>query len=272
MSKLRSLFLMVAILIMWVMLFDPLWSSPSWWRMLVGAFSVTTVALLATSIYFHRAMTHDSLRVSPAADWGFRAVLWITTGQCRLEWVAVHRKHHTYTDMPEDPHSPRWRGFWHVVFLNWRYYQQEAADPKTIKNHARDMQRREDKWDRHLFSYTTIGPFGVGMGSLAILFGWRGLVIGLLHAVLYVMVAAPLINAVGHWWGERPFPNTARNSRVLAWFTAGESLHNNHHAHPRAPKFSMRRLEFDPSWPFIRILEAIGQAQIVGVSVRLPEW
>jgi len=39
---------------------------------------------------------------------------------------------------------------------------------------------------------------------------------------------------------------------------AGESLHNNHHAHPRSPKFSVRRCEFDPSWLVIRALATSG--------------
>jgi stearoyl-CoA desaturase (delta-9 desaturase) len=56
---------------------------------------------------------------------------------------------------------------------------------------------------------------------------------------------------------------------VLAWVTGGESLHNNHHAHPRAPKFSVRRFEFDPSWLAIRALAAAGLVAIVGVPVRL---
>src|SRR2546422_4997307 len=37
----------------------------------------------------------------------FRTVLWLTTGQLRQEWVAVHRKHHAFTDREGDPHSPR---------------------------------------------------------------------------------------------------------------------------------------------------------------------
>ena len=103
---------------------------------------------------------------------------------------------------------------------------------------------------------------------LCLLFGpWVGLAAGLVHAVLYVFVIAPLINGLGHWRGAQNFGNTAYNSRVLAWVTAGESLHNNHHAHPRAPKFSMRRFEFDPSWVVIRCLAAVGLIEIVGKPV-----
>jgi hypothetical protein len=34
----------------------------------------------------------------------------------------------------------------------------------------------------------------------------------------------------------------ARNSRLLAWLTGGESLHNDRHAHPRAANFGMGSL------------------------------
>ena len=70
-------------------------------------------------------------------------------------------------------------------------------------------------------------------------------------------------------YGQQNFDNTAFNSRVLAWITGGESLHNNHHAHPRAPKFSVRTREFDPSWPVIRVLAAVRLIAVVGASVRL---
>src|SRR6266704_919511 len=65
------------------------------------------LAAIATSVYLHRGLAHRSLRLYPAADVCFRTILWLTTGQNRREWVAVHRKHHTFTDKEGDPHSPR---------------------------------------------------------------------------------------------------------------------------------------------------------------------
>src|SRR5213594_4302751 len=58
------------------------------------------------------------------------------------------------------------------------------------------------------------------------------------------------------------------NSRVLAWLTGGESLHNNHHAHARSPKFGLRRSELDPSWLAIRLLAAVRLVAIVGAPLR----
>ena len=227
--------------------------------------ALTQVAVLATSIYLHRALAHRSLKVHTLADVTFRVVLWLTTGQSRQEWVAVHRKHHTFTDREGDPHSPRLLGFWRVQLFNVAYYIREARNAETLETFAPDL--RPDRLDRVLFSHGFFG-LGVGLSVLCALIGvGPGLLAGLLHAGLYVFVIAPLINALGHWRGAKNFDNTASNWRLLAWITGGESLHNNHHAHPRSAKFSMRRSEFDPSWPIIRSLAAAGLLVIVGPPV-----
>jgi stearoyl-CoA desaturase (delta-9 desaturase) len=99
---------------------------------------------------------------------------------------------------------------------------------------------------------------------------WPGAVAMLTHGILFVFVLAPLINGLGHWAGGQTFRNTAYNSRVLAWVTGGESLHNNHHAFPRSPKFGFRRSEFDPSWVVIWLLTASGLVKPVGAPIKPP--
>ena len=237
------------------------------WMIPLVVIVVTQTAVLATSVYLHRTLAHRALTVHPIADVVFRTVLWLTTGQRRQEWVAVHRKHHAFTDREGDPHSPRLLGLWRVQLLNAYYYQREARDPATIKKFAADLP--EDRLDRAMFSRGLLGP-GLGIVLLCLLFGiGSGLIVALAHAILYVVVLVPLINGVGHWRGAQNFRNTAYNSAVLAWLTGGESLHNNHHADPRAPKFSVRRREFDPSWLVIRPLAAIGLIVIVAPPLRL---
>jgi stearoyl-CoA desaturase (delta-9 desaturase) len=240
------------------------------WVVSLVAVALTQVAVIATSIYLHRTLAHRALTVRPMADVLFRAALWLTTGLDRREWVAVHRKHHAFTDKEGDPHSPRLLGIWRVQLLNAYYYQREARNPETIQKYASDIP--EDRLDRILFSRGLLGP-GLGTAVLCLVLGIvPGLIAGLAHAVLYVGVLSPLINGVGHWRGAQNFENTARNSAVLAWMTGGESLHNNHHAHPRAPKFSVRRVEFDPSWLVIRALELVRMVEVTGALARLsPE-
>jgi stearoyl-CoA desaturase (delta-9 desaturase) len=238
------------------------------WLVPLVAIGLAQAAVVATSVYLHRCLAHRALLVHPAADVLFRAVLWITTGMRRRDWVAVHRKHHAFTDRAGDPHSPRLLGFWRVQLLNVYYYAREAKNPETLEKFAPDIV--EDRLDRAIFSWGWFGP-ATGTALLCLVLGfWPGIIAALLHAVLYVFVLAPLINGLGHWRGGQNFGNTAYNWRSLAWVTGGESLHNNHHAHPRAPKFSMRRSEFDPSWLVIRALAAVRLIVVLGPTVPTP--
>lgn len=238
------------------------------WIVPIVAVALTQTAVIATSVYLHRALAHRALALHPAANLILRIILWLTTGQDRREWVAVHRKHHAFTDRDGDPHSPRLRGFWHIQFLNAYYYRREARNPETIRRFASDIP--EDRLDRAVFSYRWAGPV---LGTALL---WLGLglvpalITALAHAVLYVFVVAPLINGLGHWRGTQNFSNTAYNIPLLAWVTAGESLHNNHHAHPRSPKFSVHAIEVDPSWLVIRALAAVGLLVITGTPVASP--
>jgi stearoyl-CoA desaturase (delta-9 desaturase) len=232
------------------------------------ALTLAQIAAIATSVYLHRGLAHRALRLHPIADVLFRALLWLTTGQSRREWVAVHRKHHTFTDRQGDPHSPRLLGLWRVQLLNVYYYIREARNLETIRTFAPDI--AHDWLDRAIFARGLSG-LALGIALLCLTLGvWPGLTAGAVHALLYVFVLAPLINGLGHWRGAQNFANTAYNWRVLAWVTGGESLHNNHHAYPRSPKFSMGRFEFDPSWVVIRCFAAVKLLEIVGAAVKLP--
>jgi len=68
-------------------------------------------ATFATTVYLHRGLSHRSLTLARPVAFGFRFVLWISTGIRAREWVAVHRKHHAHTDAAGDPHSPKLLGW-----------------------------------------------------------------------------------------------------------------------------------------------------------------
>jgi len=230
---------------------------------LVVSAIVTQVAVFGTTIYLHRCATHKALILHPALEWLFKFSLWLTTGQCTKEWVAVHRKHHAFTDEEGDPHSPKLEGFWRVQLGNVYYYVREIKKTDVVERYARDI--KDDWWDTHLFNR---GLLGLGIGT-ALLCAILGPVIGLgwtllgagIHAVMYVFVLSSSINGLCHHAGYRNFDNTATNIRLIALVTGGEGLHNNHHGYPRSPKFSWRKSEIDPAWPFIKLLTAAGLAR-----------
>src|SRR5439155_5042891 len=138
------------------------------------AVAVSQIAVVATSIYLHRSLAHRALRLHPVADVMFRILLWITTGQSRQQWVAVHRKHHAFADREGDPHSPRLLGFWRVQLFNVYYYMRECRNPQTIPTFAPDLP--EDRLDRILCSRGFLG-LGIGVAFLCLVIGfWPGLV------------------------------------------------------------------------------------------------
>src|SRR5256885_4830391 len=175
---------------------------------------LTQVAVLATSIYLHRALAHRALVVHPAADALFRIVLWLTTGQQRQQWVAVHRKHHAFTDRMGDPHSPRLLGVWRVLLLNAYYYAREARDPETLRVFARDLPH--DRLDRLVLRHGWLG-LGLGITGLCLALGvWAGLVAAALHAILYVGVLPPPLHGVGDWGGSPELGQTPLQPPLLA--------------------------------------------------------
>jgi stearoyl-CoA desaturase (delta-9 desaturase) len=217
------------------------------------------VAVFSTTIYLHRSATHRALQLHPAVAWAFRFALWLTTGLSTKEWVAVHRKHHAFTDEEGDPHSPHLMGFWSVQLGNVFHYMKEARNPEVIERYSRDIE--EDWWDRSLFRH---GLLGLTIGTVALCavlgIGW-GLLAAGIHAVMYVFVLSSSINGLCHAVGYKNFDNTATNLRFLALLTGGEGLHNNHHGFPRSPKFSWRASEIDPAWPIIKLLIALRLAK-----------
>jgi stearoyl-CoA desaturase (delta-9 desaturase) len=226
---------------------------------LVTAFVLIQVAVFGTTIFLHRTATHRALILHPAVAWVFRFSLWLTTGIATKEWVAVHRKHHAFTDEEGDPHSPLLMGFWSVQLGNVFHYVRAAKNKQVVERYARDM--HDDVWDRMLFNHGLLG-LGIGIALLCAVLGigW-GLLAASIHAVTYVFVLSSSINGLCHYAGYKNFDNTATNIRILALLTGGEGLHNNHHGYPRSPKFSFRRSELDPAWPVIRLLISLGLAK-----------
>lgn len=206
----------------------------SWPVALLVAFAVTQLANVVTTVYLHRTLAHRSVVLSPATELVFRTVLWLTIGIDRQEWVAVHRKHHVYSDEPADPHSPIQKGVWHVAAFNVGYYRIEAKRPGTVDSYARDL--KPDRIEQVLFSRGFLGV-GIGLAALMVLFGpVTALVIGGAHVVFYIGLSGA-VNGFGHWFGRRPHDNKATNLRWLALVTAGEGMHNEHHENPRSPRF-----------------------------------
>ena len=97
------------------------------------------VATLITTIYLHRVLSHKSIRLHPAVTMFMRFGTWMLTSISPREWVAVHRKHHNFSDVDGDPHSPHIEGYWQIMIGNVYYYRREANNDNTLEKYAADL-------------------------------------------------------------------------------------------------------------------------------------
>lgn len=227
---------------------------------------VTTLANICTTVYLHRGIAHRAVTFSRPAHALFTTFIWVSTGIKVREWVAVHRKHHAHTDTPLDPHSPAISGWASVQMKNLAMYRRAAHDPTNIDKYAKDLP--PTVWDRWIFDRSLLG-LGLGAATLCVAFGWQiGLLAAFIH-VNYYLAGSAAVNAIGHHFGRRRYPNSATNLQWLALVTAGEGLHNNHHAAPTMAKLSHRWYEIDPGWLVIKPLTWLHLAKVRLTELRL---
>jgi stearoyl-CoA desaturase (delta-9 desaturase) len=212
---------------------------------------VTTLANVCTTVYLHRGLSHRAITFSRPTHAVFKTLLWLSVGIKVREWVAVHRKHHAHTDTALDPHSPAVSGWLTVQVRNLQMYRSAAHDQANIDKYAKDL--APTRWDRYVFDHSWLGLL-LGLAILVLAVGWQ---VGLLAAVIHVnyyLAGSAAVNAIGHHFGRRPYDNSATNLQWLALITAGEGLHNNHHAAPTSAKLAHRWFEIDPGWFVIKPL------------------
>ncbi len=233
---------------------------------IIGVIASQT-AFVITTVYLHRSLAHRAINLKRPVAFACRIMIWISTGTRPRQWVAVHRKHHAFTDKTGDPHSPAVFGFAVVQFGNAVLYRRVARNPAAVARYARDL--RGDRWDAVLFDHALVG-LGIGVAALVALFGWEiALIAAAIHASAYLL-GGGAINAIGHKWGKRPHDNLATNNQWLAWLVAGEGLHNNHHAATTSGRLSMTKGQVDPGWWAVRLLVLLRLAtvrHIKGVAV-----
>jgi stearoyl-CoA desaturase (delta-9 desaturase) len=240
-----------------------------WWGYVVVALALTHVTIAAVTIYLHRHSAHRALDLHPIVSHFFRFWLWLTTGMVTKEWTAIHRKHHAKVETPDDPHSPQTRGIRTVFWQGSELYRAEAKNRETLEKYG---QGTPDDWiERNV--YTRHSWQGVGLMLMIdlVLFGPIGATIWATQMIWIPIMAAGIINGIGHYWGYRNFASPDTSTNIVPWglLIGGEELHNNHHAYGTSAKFSLRWFEVDLGWAYIRILAALRLATVRKVAPTL---
>lgn len=249
----------------------------AFWHFSWSALAIT-VALhfvtccLGVTLGYHRLLTHGSLQVPLWLKYFVSVCGMMSAEGSPMRWVAVHRKHHAFSDEEEDPHSPN-LGFWWSHMIWFFPYESEADNEAVCQRWAPDLYK---DWVFRLFDKTFIlvsVALGVGLyfaGEAVGGLGMSWLLWGLCLRMVLAYHSTWFVNSATHMWGYRNYQTTDR-SRNLWWVAVlsyGEGWHNNHHAHQRLAVHGHKWWEFDVTWNVIRLLRAVGLA--TKVQDRIP--
>jgi stearoyl-CoA desaturase (delta-9 desaturase) len=179
--------------------------------------------------------------------------LWLTTGMVTKQWVAIHRKHHRFSDEPGDPHSPHVYGIKQVFFKGAMLYHEASKDKVMVD--AYGVGTPADWIEHNLYSAHSRLGIGILLVLTTLMFGWWGIVICGIQMLWIPFWAAGVVNGVAHWWGYRNGETRDKSRNISPWgiIIGGECLHNNHHLEPGNPRLSRRWFEFDIGWMYINI-------------------
>ncbi len=240
----------------------------AWWQILAYTLVVTHVTIVAVTVYLHRCQAHRALDLHPAAAHFFRFWLWLTTGMVTREWAAVHRKHHARCETDEDPHSPARWGLRKVLLEGTELYRAEAADAETVRKYGHGCP--DDRIERVLYARHTLLGIGITLALDVLLFGAIGLAVFGVQMLWIPVLAAGVINGLGHARGYRNFDCPDASTNILPWgiLIGGEELHNNHHTYASSAKLSVKWYEFDIGWMYIRLLSMLRLASVRRVAPK----
>ena len=213
----------------------------------------THITIICVTLFLHRGQAHRGIQFHPVLSHFMRFWLWLTTGMVTKEWVAIHRKHHRFSDEFNDPHSPKIFGIWRVLFGGAFLYANAAKDKDMVNQYG--VGTPDDWIERNV--YTKHPWLGITLLLIVNLlcFSLWGLLIWAIQMIWIPFWAAGVINGVGHYVGYRNGITKDSSRNISPWgiLIGGEELHNNHHLDPANVKLSRKKFEFDLGYLYCKL-------------------
>ena len=220
---------------------------------IIATLVMTHITIICVTLFLHRGQAHRGIEFHPILEHFMRFWLWLTTGMVTKQWVAIHRKHHVFSDKDGDPHSPHVYGINRVFFKGWLLYHAAGKDEDMIKQYGVGT---PDDWIEHnLYSAHSRSGILLMLVIDLLLFGPWGLLVWGVQMIWIPLWAAGVINGIGHWWGYQNGTTRDSSRNISPWgvVIGGEELHNNHHLNPASVKLSRRWFEFDIGWMWLSL-------------------
>lgn len=201
---------------------------------------------LGVEINAHRYWSHRSFRYRYKwMEWVFSWFSTLSGTGSPMQWVAVHHEHHAHSDQEGDPHDPKQRGLWMLLWLTYA-----KSNPHKIRYMIRD---KYQCWLHRnfllVFLITWIILYAIG-GFWLLAYG--AIIPSFLTTL--IQVGTTYFCHIGIGYRNYNIPDDSRNVWWWALLDFGEGLHNNHHADPKRWNLSDRWWEIDISGLVIKLL------------------
>ncbi len=209
--------------------------------------------IFAIGAGYHRYFSHRAYATGRVFQFLLAFLAQSTTQKSVLWWGAKHRHHHLFSDMPQDVHSPRQKGFLYS-HMGWIFARQHG---ETDLARIDDFARYPELMFLHRFEQL---PSVVLAVTCFLIAGWSGLVVGFLWSTVLVYHGTFCINSLAHVHGRKRYVtgDDSRNNWFLAIFTMGEGWHNNHHSYQSSVRQGFRWYEYDPTFYILKALSWVG--------------
>jgi stearoyl-CoA desaturase (delta-9 desaturase) len=223
------------------------------WSGLLLALAIYAVRMFGLTAGYHRYFSHRSYKTSRVFQFLLALLGTTATQKGPLWWAGHHRRHHKYSDMPQDPHSVKQRGFW-WAHLGWILVKRFVeTDYDRIKDFAKYPELRWlNKW--HL-----LPPIALAT-TLYLVGGHWALTWGFLVSNVLLWHGTFCVNSLSHLWGRRAYEtdDSSRNSLLIALFTLGEGWHNNHHYYQASERQGFYWYQLDISHCVLKVFSWVG--------------
>ena len=226
---------------------------PFRWQLVALAALSYSLRMWAITAGFHRYFSHRAFKTSRAFQFVLALLGTMAMQNGPLWWASWHRRHHRYSDTPQDAHSPRQGGFWHA-HIGW--FLDGSHDTPNLANVTDLARYAELRWlERHKWC-----PLVAYAGVMYLVAGLPGVVWGFVVSTIACLQVTMCINSLAHVWGSRRFDtkDDSRNNALLALLTFGEGWHNNHHHQMSCARQGIAWWEIDLSYYSLALLEKLG--------------
>ena len=229
-----------------------IWMGWSWYGLLICLVSYY-VRMFGITGGYHRYFSHRSYKTSRLFQFFLALLGGTSTQKGALWWASHHRRHHKYSDQPEDVHSVRQRGFYwsHQGWILAKKFQ------KTDWDRVKDLSKFWELRALNKFPMLVDIAFAVALYFIG---GLHMLLWGYFVSTMLLWHGTFTINSLSHLIGRQRYKtgDDSRNNWVLAIITMGEGWHNNHHYYQRAACQGFYWWEIDMTYYVLKLLSYVG--------------